>query len=214
MIVGDFGTSFTKILDTTTGERRITPSRFVRNLGVDIATGHNAGLHSAKTVGELVAMAHGGMRLVGKDFNLLDIGSRDMKYIEVKGGKVARMDWNSQCGAMTGFTLELLGNYFGLDFNSLRPSQKEYPLTCGVLGLERVFDDMAQGLSAEETVSRFARGLALSAYRFIGKPSIFYLSGGMCDNPLFLRSFPADVKVIPLGRFVLVEGLLEELEKN
>lgn len=211
MILGDFGTSFTKILDTDTGERRIAPTRVVKDLQVEIATGHNAGLHSKKTVGELVAMAHGGMRLVGGDFKLLDIGSRDMKYIEVKNGKVVRMDWNSQCGAMTGFTLELLGNYFGLDFGVLEPSQKEYPLTCGVLGLERVFDDMAQGLSAEEAVSRFARGLALSAHRFIGKPSIFHLSGGMCDNPLFLKSFPKGVEVIPLGRFVLVDGLLEEL---
>lgn len=212
MLIGDFGTSFTKILDTDTGERRITPTRAVRNLRVDVATGHNASLHARKTVGELVAMAQGGMRLIKGDFKLLDIGSRDMKFIEVKQGKVMRMDWNSQCGAMTGFTLELLGNYFGLDFSLIEPSEKEYPLTCGVLGLERVFDDMAQGLSAEEAVARFSRGFALSAHRFIGKPSVFHLSGGMCDNPLFLRSFPKGVEVMPLGRFVLVEGLLEEVK--
>jgi hypothetical protein len=36
----------------------------------------------------------------------------------------------------------------------------------------------------------------------------------MCDNRLFLRSFPPGVEVVPLGRFVLVEGLVAELEKT
>ncbi len=115
---------------------------------------------------------------------------------------------------MTGFTLECWGiiSVWILVLSSL--PKKNDPLTCGVLGLERVFDDMAQGLPPEEAVARFARGFALSAHRFIGKPSVFHLSGGMCDNPLFLKSFPQGVEVIPLGRFVLVEGLLDEVKQN
>jgi len=54
----------------------------------------------------------------------------------------------------------------------------------------------------------------LNAWNFIGSPRGFYLSGGMCDNPLFLGSFPEGVEVIPLGRFVLVEGLRKEYSRN
>jgi hypothetical protein len=32
-----------------------------------------------------------------------------------------------------------------------------------------------------------------------------YLSGGLCDNPLFVASFPCPVS--PLGRFLLLAGL-------
>lgn len=212
MIIGDFGTSFTKILDTTTGERRIALSRQARAIKADIATGHNASLHANRTVGELLAMARGAEALIGKDFQLLDVGSRDMKYLHFEDCKVIRMDWNAQCGAMTGFTLELLGNYYGLNFSKVAPSSKEYPMTCGVLGLERAFDDLAQGLEPEEALARFARGLASSAHRFMGRPERFHLSGGMCDNPLFMKSFPQGVEVVPLGRFLLIEGLLMELE--
>lgn len=210
MLLGDFGTSFTKTLDTDTGERRIAPTRYARAIRAEVATGHNAALHADKTIGELLAMARGGETLIGPDFHLLDIGSRDMKFLHVQGGRVLRMDWNAQCGAMTGFTLELLGNYYALDFSKVKPSEKDYPMTCGVLGLERAFDDMAQGLEPEEALARFARGLASSAHRFIGRPDKFHLSGGMSDNPLFLNSFPDGVEVIPVGRFVLVEGLLSE----
>ena len=214
MIFGDFGTSWTKILDTGKNERYVTPTRRTRGMQVDMATGHNAALHSDKTAGELLVMARGGEKLIGGDFNLLDVGSRDMKFISVEKGKPVKMDWNSQCGAMTGFTLDLLGNYYGLDFTGIEPADREYPMTCGVLGLEKAFDDMAKGIEPEEALARFAKGLAHSAYRFAGKPDRVHLSGGMCDNPLFLKSFPDGVEIIPAGRYVLVEGLAMEMRQG
>lgn len=210
MIVGDFGTTWTKICDTATGERKVVSSREVRRMRADIATGHNASLYSDYPVSELAAMVQGGLKLVGDSFLLLDIGGRDMKFVEVKGGKVRRMEWNTQCGAMTGFTLELVGKYFDLDFSQTPPVERGYPMTCGVLGLERAFDDLARGATPEEALARVARGIATSAHKFAGEPSSFYLSGGMCDNPLFVASFPDNVEVIPLGRFVLVDGLIAE----
>jgi hypothetical protein len=54
-------------------------------------------------------------------------------------------------------------------------------------------------------VARFVRGIALNAYRFAGEPAELYLSGGLCDNPLFVASFPCPVS--PLGRFLLLAGL-------
>ncbi len=207
MLFGDFGTSWTKILDTASGKYEIVPSRQVGDIRADIATGHNAALHSNRIVGELVAMVQGGIQLIGESFLLLDIGGRDMKFAEVRDGKVGRMEWNTQCGAMTGFTLELLSRYLDLDLAKVVPADHGYPMTCGVLGLERAFDDMASGTDPTVALARFAKGIAGAAHRFIGSPQRFHLSGGMCDNPLFLGGFPEDVEVVPLGRFVLLEGI-------
>jgi len=214
MILGDFGTSWTKIHDTSTGKHEVILSRLARDIRADIATGHNAALHSSRVIGELTALVQGGMRLIGDSFLLLDVGGRDMKFVEVQDGKVRRMEWNTQCGAMTGFTLELLGRYFELDFGNISPVEHGYPMTCGVLGLERAFDDMATGVEPTEAVARLAKGIAEAAFRFIGSPPCFHLSGGMCDNPLFLAGFSEPVEIIPLGRFVLVEGLAAEAEQQ
>jgi hypothetical protein len=54
-------------------------------------------------------------------------------------------------------------------------------------------------------VARFVKGIALNAFAFAGSPEKIYLSGGLCDNPLFVGSFPC--RVVPLGRFVLLAGL-------
>lgn len=66
-----------------------------------------------------------------------------------------------------------------------------------------------QGSSEEEAVARFVRGIALNAHRFAGAPEEVYLSGGLCNNPLFVACLPCTVHL--LGRFVLLEGLLDLL---
>jgi len=213
-LLGDFGTTWTKLLDTGTGERRVLPTRDARHLQAEIATGHNAHRRAPRHVNELIALAEGGRRLISEPgFILLDVGSRDVKYVRLHEGRLLAMDWTTTCGSLTGFTLELLGRYYQLDYDTIEPSQKSVPVTCGVLGMEQLFELVSQGVSEEEAVARFARGIALNAHRFIGEPPRFHLSGGMCENRLFLRSFPQQVEVIPLGRFVLVEGLLAELRK-
>jgi hypothetical protein len=78
--------------------------------------------------------------------------------------------------------------------------------------MEQLFELVSDGVAIEEAIARFARGVAINTHRFVGEPPAFYLSGGMCENPLFIRSFPEGVQVRPLGRFVLVEGLVAELE--
>lgn len=212
-LLGDFGTTWTKLLDTDTGERRVLPTSQAHGITADIATGHNAHRRAPRHVNELIALAQGGERLIHKpEFLLLDVGSREVKYVHMRGSELVAMDWTATCGSLTGFTLELLGRYYQLDYDAIPPSDKSVPVTCGVLGMEQLFELVAQGVSESEAVARFARGIAMNSYRFIGEPDRCYLSGGMCDNPLFLRSFPAGVDVRPLGRFVLVEGLLAELE--
>jgi activator of 2-hydroxyglutaryl-CoA dehydratase len=211
MHLADFGTTWTKLMDTQSGEKVIKPTRQLGKYKADIATGHNARRRSRRQVNELSALTYGGIRRLGPGpWTLIDIGSRDMKLVQVKNGLPVRMDWNNTCGAMTGFTLELLGRYFELDFNSIQPAKKVLPITCGVLGMERLFDKIASGMEIIEAMARFTRGMAQFAHAFMHRPEHFYLSGGMCENELFMKSFPSDTQVEALGRFLLLEGLTEK----
>jgi len=212
-LLADFGTSWTKLLDTASGKRQIVKTKDLQSLQADLATGHNTDGRAERTVNELIALGRGSLQLVDDtDFTVLDVGSRDIKFVSFSGRKVAGMNWSAKCGALTGFTLELILGYFEIDPARVEPSRRALGITCGVLGMEQLFESIAAGRNPSAAVAEFTRGLALNAFRFCGKPGRFFLSGGMCDNPLFLRSFPPGVEVVPLGRFVLVEGLLKELE--
>lgn len=208
MLLADFGTSYCKILTTGADSLpRIVATRDLdRSFCADLATGHNAARRSRRSINELTALARGGRQLVGlSDFVLLDCGSRDIKFVRFAGGEVVDMGWNAECGASMGFTIELLSAYYGLDYASLEVPRSGFSITCGVLGMSQIFDAVVSGVSEAEAVARFVRGIALNAYRFANEPEKLYLSGGLCDNPLFVASFPC--RVHPLGRFVLLEGL-------
>ncbi|MBM9536136.1 ATPase [Desulfobulbus alkaliphilus] len=215
MLLADFGTSYCKIVDTTSDRApRIMATRELqRSFCADLATGHNAARRSKKSINELTALARGGRRLINRgDFVLLDCGSRDIKFIRFEDGEVADMGWNAECGASMGFTIELLAAYYRLDYSAIPVPETGFSITCGVLGMSHIFDSVVMGASETEAVAKFVRGIALNAYRFAREPKELYLSGGLCDNPLFVASFPCQVN--PLGRFVLLEGLQTTLEKN
>jgi activator of 2-hydroxyglutaryl-CoA dehydratase len=208
MLLADFGTSYCKILQTDAGTapRIIATRELDRAFRADLATGHNASRRSHRSINELTALARGGKQLVKQpDFVLLDCGSRDIKFVRFHQGKVVDMGWNAECGASMGFTIELLANYYQLDYASIPVPESGFSITCGVLGMSHIFDAVVSGASDAEAVAKFVRGIALNAHRFAHEPEELYLSGGLCDNPLFIASFPC--RVIPLGRFVLLEGL-------
>jgi len=209
MILGDFGTSYCKFLDTNekNGRPRVVPTRELPpGTRVDVATGHNGKRFARRYVNELVALARGGAALVaGEDYTLLDCGSRDIKYVRVENGEVADMGWNTECGASMGFTIELLEKYYNLDYAAMETPDTSFSVTCGVLGMSHIFDAVINGVPVETAVARFVRGIAINAYRFAGSPDTIHLSGGLCGNPVFVGSFPCEV--VPLGRFVLLEGL-------
>ncbi len=212
-LCSDFGTTWTKLYDTETGERRIVRTDETKSIRADLATGHNAGGRASRVVNELITMAQGGLSMLGNgEYTILDVGSRDLKFVSMSGGKLDELNWSQNCAALTGFTLELLGEYYKLDFAAISPSPQIIAVTCGTLGMEKIFELISGGVAESEAIARFTRGLATNAYRFVGRgPKRIYLSGGMCDNPLFLASFPEGVEVIPLGRFLLIEGLLYEM---
>jgi hypothetical protein len=215
MLLADFGTSYCKIIDTKSQAlpRIIATRELDRAFRADLATGHNAARRSKKSINELTALARGGKQLVNRsDFVLLDCGSRDIKFVRFHEGKVVDMGWNAECGASMGFTIELLSAYYQLDYAAIPVPATGFSITCGVLGMSHIFDAVVTGTSETEAVAKFVRGIALNAHRFAHEPEELYLSGGLCDNPLFVASFPC--RVIPLGRLVLLEGLRATLQEN
>jgi activator of 2-hydroxyglutaryl-CoA dehydratase len=209
MILADFGTTYCKFLELNDKESRpvITATRKLeKNCRVDIATGHNGQRFANQYVNELIALARGGEALIDeKEYVLLDCGSRDIKFINYGDGKVQDMGWNTECGASMGFTIELLEKYYDLDYRNMPPPKRTFSITCGVLGMSHIFDAVISGIPVAEAVASFIKGIAVNAYRFAGSPKKLYLSGGLCDNPVFVNSFPCEI--VPMGRFVLLEGL-------
>jgi activator of 2-hydroxyglutaryl-CoA dehydratase len=214
MLLADFGTSYCKFLDLAVNTPQLIPTRELkRNIHVDLATGHNGRRYADHYVNELTALAKGGEALItGGEFTLLDCGSRDIKYVRYDQGKIKDMGWNAECGASMGFTIELLERYYALDFSCLDVPSTSFSVTCGVLGMSHIFDAVVGGESEAVAVARFVKGIALNAFNFSGKPEVLYLSGGLCGNPLFVKSFPCEI--IPLGRFVLLEGLRAITQSN
>jgi activator of 2-hydroxyglutaryl-CoA dehydratase len=212
----DTGTGYSKLHRLSDGARRIIRSKDLAvELGgkrVPLACGHNAGRFAENTVNELVALAKGARKLAGDwDYLVIDTGSRDIKYLRMQGWDVVRMDWNTECGAFAGQVIELLIDHFGFDTAGIEPSDEPLPVACGVLGMTAMFDLIAKDIAPERAFARFIKGVADNVWRFAGKPDRFYLSGGLCENRLFVRSFQQS-DVVPLGRYVLVEGLMEEYE--
>jgi len=215
MLLADFGTSYCKILDTDrNGPPVIQATRDLEsNFCADLATGHNAGRRSKKSINELTALARGGEQLIqDPDFVLLDCGSRDIKYVRYGHNRIIDMGWNAECGASMGFTVELLKKYYDLDYNTIPVPDRGFSVTCGVLGMSHIFDAVIDGITESEAVARFVYGIAMNGYRFAGSPDRLYLSGGLCDNPLFVGSFPCEV--VLLGRFVLLAGLQEFMKRD
>jgi len=222
VLLVDAGTSYIKILDTAapSGTLKIIPLAELKTLGgikADYVTGHNASLFtSAKFVNELVALARGAKASIKeKDFTILDIGSRDMKIVTFSEGEFEKCDWNTSCGAMIGFTMELIMKYFGRTPSDLKDTDRSFDITCGLLGITKFFDNISKDTSIEEGLSALINGLSKFTWQFAGKPQKLYLSGGLSDNKIFLAHLKKLVpELIPLGRTVLIEGLCEMSRTN
>jgi activator of 2-hydroxyglutaryl-CoA dehydratase len=215
LIIGDFGTSYTKLweIGSPDGPRVVRSMELGPQVRADYGTGHNAPLRAGRVVNELVALATGARkRIDSANFLVLDCGSRDVKFIAFENDKFERAGWNSECGSSMGFSIELLEMHFKLDYKNILVPKEHLPVACGVLGMSTVFDAVSRGEEVEQAVARFVKGVAVNAHRFAGCPSKVYLCGGLCENQLFVKSIPA--QVIPLGRFLLLEGLVEMLRRE
>jgi len=228
MIYSDAGTTYTKVIEiggntlheslrqylvSIDGNKSyyILPSSVFRNenLKIDRCCGHMA----EASENEIIALANGAKNIIDKDATVLDLGSRDAKWIRFKDGKFHDMDWNTSCASSTGATVEMLLKFYNVKREELVFNTEKFAVTCGIFGLEKIMDDISNGAKPIEAISKFVHGIAYNAWNFSKKPDKIYLSGGFCENRCFVDSLKHYCEVECLGRFVLCEGLMN-LEKE
>ena len=229
-IVLDAGTTWSKIIETSASDLMkeysnyfirqenglkyyVLPSSQLKNISFkfDKATGHMSlsMLNNKKDYeNEVIALIQGFKKYVSEDAIILDMGSRDSKWASFKNSKFKDLDWNNSCSSSTGATVEMLLKFYNIKAEDLTANKDKYVITCGIFGLEKIMDDIAKGEDAKIAVSKFIHGIAFNAWNFTKKPDKIYLSGGFCENNCFVNSLKNYCEVIPLGRFLLCEGLL------
>lgn len=207
----DAGTTWTKILKIEDGKKHYSVVKTCdfkkTNMEFTKCSGHSLSKEKGIYENEVVALSYGARKYLEDDFVVLDLGSRDIKYVQFENKKFKDMDWNCSCASATGATIEMLLKFYDVKSEDLKYTDEKYAITCGIFGLERIMDDVAQGLKPEIAISKFVHGIAYNAYNFVKKAPKICISGGFCENQCFIESLSQYSKVIPLGRFVLVEGL-------
>ncbi len=174
------------------------------NLVPDACCGHM----SQSNENEIVALAKGAQKLnIDKDATVLDLGSRDAKWIRFKDRKFQDMDWNTSCASSTGATVEMLLKFYDVKSNDLTFTLEKFNVTCGIFGMEKIMDAISNGEKPEIAISKFVHGIAFNAWNFAKRPEKIYLSGGFCENKCLVESLKNYCEVEILGRFVLCEGL-------
>ncbi len=184
----------------------IIPSSKINKLTLNIkkACGHMANADE----NEIIALANGCKDYIDSNATILDLGSRDAKWIRFKNSKFHDMDWNTSCASSTGATVEMLLKFYNLKREDLEFNEEKFAVTCGIFGLEKIMDDIANGSDAKSAIAKFVHGIAYNAWNFAKKPEKIYLSGGFCENKCFVDSLKNYCEVIILGRFILCEGLI------
>ena len=185
----------------------ILPSKIIKeqNINPTRSCGHMADASE----NEIIALANGAKKLgVNSDATILDLGSRDAKWIKFKQGKFHDMDWNTSCASSTGATIEMLLKFYDVNSNDLMFTPEKFAVTCGIFGMEKIMDSISNGEKPAEAISKFVHGIAYNSWNFAHNPDKIYLSGGFCENKCFVDSLSKYCKVVTLGRFVLCEGLI------
>lgn len=190
----------------------ILPSSMLKTMDIvfDKATGHMSKslIKNQKDYeNEVIALTQGFRKYINEDALILDMGSRDSKWVLFKNGKFKDLDWNNSCSSSTGATIEMLLKFYNINPMELEFNSERYVITCGIFGLERIMDDIAKGEKSKEAIAKFIHGIAYNAWTFAKKPQKLYLSGGFCENKCFVDSLNQYCETIPLGRFLLCEGL-------
>ena len=215
----DAGTTYSKIItDKTVFDEKflkiqkdgmyyyILPSKVIKS--ENIVPVSSCGHMSNSNENEIIALAKGSKkRNIEDNATVLDLGSRDAKWIRFKEGRFHDMDWNTSCASSTGATVEMLMKFYDIKSEDLKYDDEKFAVTCGIFGMEKIMDSISSGIQPAEAVSKFIHGIAYNAWNFAKQPEKIYLSGGFCENKCFVDSLHSYCDVIPLGRFVLCEGL-------
>lgn len=219
----DAGTTYSKIISTDETVEKLSPVKIWNNMNyylfesrllkdfnfkIKSACGHMTGSDTHEN--EIIALAKGAKKYIDDNATVLDLGSRDAKWISFKDGKFHDMDWNTSCASSTGATVEMLLKFYDISANDLKFNPEKFNITCGIFGLEKIMDSISKGENSASAVSKFVHGLAYNAWNFAKKPEKLYLSGGFCENKCLVDSLKNYCEVVLLGRFVLCEGLIDE----
>ena len=184
----------------------ILPSKIIKNQ--NIIPSKSCGHMTNADENEIIALANGAKKHnLSSDATILDLGSRDAKWIKFKNSKFHDMDWNTSCASSTGATIEMLMKFYDVRTEALKFNDEKFAVTCGIFGIEKIMDSISSGEKPEDAISKFVHGIAFNAWNFAKKPEVIYLSGGFCENNCFVESLSKYCKVIKLGRFILCEGL-------
>lgn len=212
----DFEKIFSKYFQCEKDNKKyyIIPSALIKDTEYKFtaATGHMAknSIENNSYLNEILALAKGAFFKKHKSGLILDLGSRDIKWVQFDKAKFKDLDWNNSCASATGATVEMLLKFYNVKIKDLKFTKEKYNITCGIFGLEKIMDDIANGESANIAISKFIHGIAYNAWVFAKKPKKIYLSGGFCSNKCFTDSLANYTKIYSLGRFLLVEGLICE----
>jgi len=220
MIYLDAGTTYSKIIsdkacfdkDFYVKEKDglyyyIVPSGIIKTM--KFTPDRSCGHMSEASENEIVALALGAKKLVDiKDATILDLGSRDAKWIRFKNGRFYDMDWNTSCASSTGATVEMLLKFYDVKSEDLCFNTEKFNVTCGIFGMEKIMDSISKGDKPKVAISKFVHGIAYNAWNFAKRPDKIYLSGGFCENNCLVGSLSNYCDVELLGRFVLCEGLM------
>jgi len=184
----------------------IMPSAEVKaqNIIPDACCGHM----SQANENEIVALAKGAKKYgISSNATILDLGSRDAKWIRFENNKFHDMDWNTSCASSTGATVEMLLKFYNVNAEELFYTSEKFNVTCGIFGMEKIMDSISSGAQPAEAISKFVHGIAYNAWNFAKRPEKLYLSGGFCENRCLVNSLKNYCEVELLGRFILCEGL-------
>lgn len=215
----DAGTSWSKVLEVyENGEKKsfVVSSKELNSLSrkFDAATGHMAKNYLKEDgiyQNEMLSLAYGAKKLLSdedlKDATIVDIGSRDVKWVRFIDGKYKDLDWNGSCGSVTGATVEMLAKFYSVNASGLAAQKEKIPVTCGVFAMEKIMDEIVSDTPAEVAIAKYIHGIAYNTWSFAGTPNKIYLSGGFCLNKCFIDSLKFYCEVVPMGRMVLLEGL-------
>jgi activator of 2-hydroxyglutaryl-CoA dehydratase len=185
----------------------ILPSKIIKeqNIKPTRSCGHMADASE----NEIIALANGAKKMnIDNNATVLDLGSRDAKWINFKNGKFHDMDWNTSCASSTGATVEMLMKFYDINYDDLSFNEEKFVVTCGIFGMEKIMDSISTGEKPQTAISKFIHGIAYNAWNFAKRPDKIYLSGGFCQNKCLVDSLENYCEVVPLGRFVLCEGLI------
>lgn len=187
----------------------ILPSNIIKskNLTPERSCGHMANASE----NEIIALAQGAKKnpevKEAKEATILDLGSRDAKWIKFRHGKFHDMDWNTSCASSTGATVEMLLKFYSVKPDELKFTPEKFAVTCGIFGMEKIMDSISSGAKPSEAISKFVHGIGFNAWNFCKKPDKIYLSGGFCRKQMsgwfaekLLRSDSAR-QVCPVRRF-------------